>query len=108
MPAFNRARSETLVRDKEELLLLLLDDYAAGIPRPELPDEPHERTVATAMAMHQASAEHERPRFADHVQGRSLPRRAAWTAGSSGHGQSLTCVLAVARPHRDGCLGDIA
>ncbi|GAA3097464.1 TetR family transcriptional regulator [Streptosporangium carneum] len=42
------------VRDKEELLLLLLDDYAAGIPRPELPDEPRERMVAAAMAMHDA------------------------------------------------------
>ncbi|TDC97117.1 TetR/AcrR family transcriptional regulator, partial [Nonomuraea deserti] len=42
------------VRDKEELLLLLLDDYAAGIPRPDLPDEPHERMVAAAMAMHEA------------------------------------------------------
>ncbi|MET7333005.1 helix-turn-helix domain-containing protein [Nonomuraea sp. NPDC005650] len=42
------------VRDKEELLLLLLDDYAAGIPRPELPDEPRERMVAAAMAMHEA------------------------------------------------------
>lgn len=42
------------VRDKEELLLLLLDDYAAGIPRPELPEEPRERVVAAAMAMHKA------------------------------------------------------
>ncbi|MGV9375859.1 hypothetical protein ACWDRB_08595 [Nonomuraea sp. NPDC003707] len=42
------------VRDKEELLLLLLDDYAAGIPRPELPEEPRERVVAAAMAMHEA------------------------------------------------------
>ncbi|HUR06029.1 MAG TPA: helix-turn-helix domain-containing protein, partial [Nonomuraea sp.] len=41
------------VRDKEELLLLLLDDYAAGIPRPELPEEPRERVVAAAMAMHE-------------------------------------------------------
>ncbi|MFC5835632.1 TetR/AcrR family transcriptional regulator [Nonomuraea insulae] len=42
------------VRDKEELLLLLLDDYAAGIPRPELPQEPRERVVAAAMAMREA------------------------------------------------------
>ncbi|MFI7231818.1 TetR/AcrR family transcriptional regulator [Nonomuraea angiospora] len=42
------------VRDKEELLLLLLDDYAAAIPRPALPDEPRERMVAAAMAMHDA------------------------------------------------------
>ncbi|MFI6733383.1 TetR/AcrR family transcriptional regulator [Nonomuraea sp. NPDC050451] len=39
------------VRDKEELLLLLLDDYAAGMPRPELPDEPRECVVAVATAM---------------------------------------------------------
>ncbi|NRQ37210.1 TetR/AcrR family transcriptional regulator [Nonomuraea sp. NN258] len=42
------------VRDKEELLLLLLDDYAAGIPRPELPPEPRERLVAAATAMRDA------------------------------------------------------
>ncbi|MGI5490897.1 TetR/AcrR family transcriptional regulator [Microtetraspora malaysiensis] len=42
------------VRDKEELLLLLLDDYAAGIPRPELPEEPRERMVAAATAMREA------------------------------------------------------
>ncbi|WP_067127888.1 TetR/AcrR family transcriptional regulator [Microtetraspora malaysiensis] len=42
------------VRDKEELLLLLLDDYAAGIPRPELPEEPGERMVAAATAMREA------------------------------------------------------
>ncbi|WP_327589594.1 TetR/AcrR family transcriptional regulator [Nonomuraea sp. NBC_00507] len=42
------------VRDKEELLLLLLDDYVAGITRPELPEEPRERMVAAAMAMHEA------------------------------------------------------
>ncbi|MCK2217835.1 TetR/AcrR family transcriptional regulator [Actinomadura sp. ATCC 31491] len=42
------------VRDKEELLLLLLDDYAASRPRPaeeELPAEPRERVVAVATAM---------------------------------------------------------
>ncbi|MEW9553053.1 TetR/AcrR family transcriptional regulator [Nonomuraea sp. NPDC050783] len=45
------------VRDKEELLLLLLDDYAAGRPRPaeeELPAEPRERVVAVATAMREA------------------------------------------------------
>ncbi|MEV1249000.1 TetR/AcrR family transcriptional regulator [Nonomuraea sp. NPDC050022] len=42
------------VHDKEELLLLLLDDYAAGMPRPELPDEPDERMAAAAIAMHDA------------------------------------------------------
>ncbi|GGP84961.1 TetR family transcriptional regulator [Streptosporangium pseudovulgare] len=42
------------VRDKEELLLLLLDDYAAGRPRPkeeDLPGEPRDRVVAVATAM---------------------------------------------------------
>ncbi|MFB4290878.1 TetR/AcrR family transcriptional regulator [Nonomuraea sp. ATR24] len=43
------------VRDKEELLLLLLDDYAASRPRPaELPEEPRERVVAVATAMREA------------------------------------------------------
>ncbi|GII78603.1 TetR family transcriptional regulator [Sphaerisporangium rufum] len=42
------------VRDKEELLLLLLDDYAAGLPRPDLPEDPRERVVTAAMAMHEA------------------------------------------------------
>ncbi|MFC4111989.1 TetR/AcrR family transcriptional regulator [Nonomuraea zeae] len=42
------------VRDKEGLLLLLLDDYAAGIPRPELPEEPGECLVAAALAMREA------------------------------------------------------
>ncbi len=45
------------VRDKEELLLLLLDDLAAGIRRPDLPDDPRDRIVAVAMAMHTALAE---------------------------------------------------
>ncbi|MEU8141357.1 helix-turn-helix domain-containing protein [Nonomuraea sp. NPDC048901] len=44
------------VHDKEELLLLLLDDYAAAMPRPELPDEPGERMAAAAIAMHDALA----------------------------------------------------
>ncbi|UKD51622.1 TetR/AcrR family transcriptional regulator [Amycolatopsis sp. FU40] len=41
------------VRDKEGLLLLLLDDYAHGeMPRPEnLPEEPCDRIVAVAKAM---------------------------------------------------------
>ncbi|GAA2215767.1 TetR/AcrR family transcriptional regulator C-terminal domain-containing protein [Nonomuraea monospora] len=42
------------VRDKDELLLLLLDAYAATAPRPELPEEPRERLVAAAVAMHDA------------------------------------------------------
>ncbi|MDR8410410.1 TetR/AcrR family transcriptional regulator [Nonomuraea sp. 3-1Str] len=42
------------VRDKDELLLLLLDDYAAGVPRPEPQAgsaDPGERIVAAAVAM---------------------------------------------------------
>ncbi|MFI6926393.1 TetR/AcrR family transcriptional regulator [Nonomuraea spiralis] len=42
------------VRDKEELLLLLLDEYAAGIPRPDLPPDPRERVVTVALAMRDA------------------------------------------------------
>ncbi|MEV7184103.1 TetR/AcrR family transcriptional regulator [Kitasatospora sp. NPDC093102] len=45
------------VRDKEELLVLLLDDYAARTLRPtELPTEPRERVVAAAAAIHEALA----------------------------------------------------
>ncbi|MER7208841.1 TetR/AcrR family transcriptional regulator [Streptosporangium sp. NPDC000239] len=44
------------VKDKEELLLLLLDDYAAGLARPALPEEPRERLVTAALAMHDALA----------------------------------------------------
>ncbi|MFC9976755.1 TetR/AcrR family transcriptional regulator [Spirillospora sp. NPDC127200] len=40
------------VRDKDELMLLLLEDYAAGVELPELPDDPRERIVVTARAMH--------------------------------------------------------
>ncbi|MEQ4720508.1 helix-turn-helix domain-containing protein [Nonomuraea sp. B19D2] len=42
------------VQDKDELLQLLLDDYASGMPRPELPDGEGERIVAAAIAMRQA------------------------------------------------------
>ncbi|GAB7184039.1 tetracyclin repressor-like C-terminal domain-containing protein [Kitasatospora sp. Ki12] len=45
------------VRNKEELLVLLLDDYAAQALRPTaLPAEPRERVVAAASAIHQALA----------------------------------------------------
>ncbi|MFJ8622015.1 TetR/AcrR family transcriptional regulator [Kitasatospora sp. NPDC093550] len=43
------------VRNKEELLLLLLDDHAAQALRPrELPTEPRERVVAASAAIHGA------------------------------------------------------
>ncbi|MFB7125946.1 MULTISPECIES: TetR/AcrR family transcriptional regulator [unclassified Kitasatospora] len=45
------------VRDKEELLVLLLDDYAARTLRPTaLPAEPRARVVAAAAAIHEALA----------------------------------------------------
>jgi AcrR family transcriptional regulator len=44
------------VRDKEDLLLLLLNEYADQIPQPDLPDEPRERIVAAATAMHDGLA----------------------------------------------------
>ncbi|MFJ9086826.1 TetR/AcrR family transcriptional regulator [Streptomyces sp. NPDC102384] len=45
------------VRDKEELLVLLLDDYAArALSRPELPAGPRERVVVAAAAIHEALA----------------------------------------------------
>ncbi|WP_406408526.1 TetR/AcrR family transcriptional regulator [Streptomyces halstedii] len=40
------------VRDKEELLLLLLDAHAEAFPRPELPEEPRERLLASAQVLH--------------------------------------------------------
>ncbi|MFH8572415.1 TetR/AcrR family transcriptional regulator [Streptomyces sp. NPDC017993] len=45
------------VRNKEELLVLLLDDYAAReLRRPELPADPSERVVVAAAAIHDALA----------------------------------------------------
>ncbi|MGP9022801.1 TetR/AcrR family transcriptional regulator [Streptomyces sp. BR1] len=45
------------VRNKEELLVLLLDDYAARtLQRPELPAEPRERVVVAAATIHEALA----------------------------------------------------
>ncbi|GGV08728.1 TetR family transcriptional regulator [Actinomadura cremea] len=45
------------VRDKEQLLVLLLDDYAArNMRRPELPDDPRERVVALAAAIRETLA----------------------------------------------------
>lgn len=46
------------VRNKEELLVLLLDDHAARTPRRTgLPAEPCERIVAAAAAIHRAPAD---------------------------------------------------
>ncbi|MFI8825045.1 TetR/AcrR family transcriptional regulator [Streptomyces sp. NPDC053431] len=45
------------VRDKEELLVLLLDDYASrALRRPELPAHPRERIIAATTAIHEALA----------------------------------------------------
>ncbi|ROT25882.1 TetR/AcrR family transcriptional regulator [Micromonospora sp. HM5-17] len=42
------------VKDKEDLLLLLLHEYADQMPRPELPSEPRNRIIAAAIAIHDA------------------------------------------------------
>jgi AcrR family transcriptional regulator len=45
------------VRSKEELLVLLLDDYATrALHRPEVPTQPRERIVVAAAAIHEALA----------------------------------------------------
>ncbi|GAB3821774.1 TetR family transcriptional regulator [Kribbella italica] len=45
------------VRDKEDLLLLLLTEYAAQLPHPELPAEPRDRIIAVGVLIHDAFAE---------------------------------------------------
>ena len=45
------------VRDKEDLLLLLLDEYASQIPHPDLPSEPRDRIILATTALHDALAE---------------------------------------------------
>jgi AcrR family transcriptional regulator len=42
------------VRDKDDLLVLLLNDYTAQLERPPLPDDPRDRIVAAATAVHDA------------------------------------------------------
>jgi AcrR family transcriptional regulator len=44
------------VRDKEDLLVLLLNEYAGRIPQPHLPDDPPGRIVAAADALHESLA----------------------------------------------------
>jgi AcrR family transcriptional regulator len=46
------------VRDKDELLVLLLDQLARAVPRPPLPAEPRARVVAASRAMRDGLAEH--------------------------------------------------
>lgn len=45
------------VRDKDELLLLLMEDQARRIPRPELPGDPRERLIAVANLLHELLAD---------------------------------------------------
>ncbi|MFG2910082.1 TetR/AcrR family transcriptional regulator [Kitasatospora sp. NPDC048286] len=45
------------VRDKDELLLLLLESHASAFPRPELPAEPRGRLIAAAQVLHDILAE---------------------------------------------------
>lgn len=44
------------VRDKEDLLLLVLNEYAGQLPRPDLPTAPRDRIVAAATFLHDAFA----------------------------------------------------
>ncbi len=44
------------VRDKEDLLLLLITEYADQVPQPDLPSEPRDRIIATATLIHDALA----------------------------------------------------
>lgn len=44
------------IRDREDLLVLLLNQHVDRIERPELPRAPRERIVAAALAMHDALA----------------------------------------------------
>jgi AcrR family transcriptional regulator len=47
------------VRDKDELLVLLLDQLAAELPRPPLRSDPRERLYQACRAMHDGLAAHE-------------------------------------------------
>lgn len=44
------------VRDKEDLFVQLLNDYADQVPRPSLPSAPRDRIVAAAIVIHDALA----------------------------------------------------
>ncbi|MEU4711301.1 TetR/AcrR family transcriptional regulator C-terminal domain-containing protein [Nocardia salmonicida] len=46
------------VRDKQDLLRLLLDDYADAITWPALPDDPRQRILVAATAMRDALSAH--------------------------------------------------
>jgi AcrR family transcriptional regulator len=42
------------VRDRDDLLIQLINDAASRYPKPELPADPRERVIVTALAMHEA------------------------------------------------------
>jgi AcrR family transcriptional regulator len=44
------------VRDKEDLLLLLITEYADQFPHPELPSAPRDRIITATLAMHDGLA----------------------------------------------------
>jgi AcrR family transcriptional regulator len=44
------------IRDKQDLLTLLINDYIQRLDRPDLPEDPRDRIVVTAAAMHDALA----------------------------------------------------
>jgi AcrR family transcriptional regulator len=45
------------VRDKDELLLLVMETHAQRMPRPEFPDNPRERLIAAALMLYELLAE---------------------------------------------------
>ncbi|WP_422752079.1 TetR/AcrR family transcriptional regulator [Micromonospora sp. WMMD708] len=45
------------VKDKDELLLLLLEEHAAQFPRPDLPPEPRDQLITAAQLLHDILAE---------------------------------------------------
>ncbi|WP_197321928.1 TetR/AcrR family transcriptional regulator [Saccharomonospora sp. NB11] len=46
------------VRDKDELLLLVMETHARRMTRPDFPDDPRERLVAAAILLHELLSEH--------------------------------------------------
>ncbi|WP_425583989.1 TetR/AcrR family transcriptional regulator, partial [Streptomyces rectiviolaceus] len=44
------------VRDKDDLLFLLIHEYAEQIPHPDLPSDPRERIITAAVAIHDGLA----------------------------------------------------
>src|SRR5699024_4839235 len=45
------------VRDRDDLLIQLINDAAGRSPRPDLPDDPRERVIVVALALHDALGE---------------------------------------------------